>query len=133
VATERRVERVSGTIMSLWLLVLGLPVLILAIGFFVLSIDRAERRARRGLYRNLGLEDVTVEFLMERNRGVLKEITFVRGYGEAAIREAQATAAERSRNVKLLRPRLQVVAPDPSTTPTDPPPPDAPPAEDDGA
>ncbi|HEY3948394.1 hypothetical protein [Phenylobacterium sp.] len=116
--------------MSLWLLVLVLPVLVLAVGLFVLSLDRAERRARRGLYRNLGLEDVTVEFLMERNRGVLKEITFVRGYGEAAIREAQATAAERSRNVKLLRPRLQVVAPDPSK---DPPPPDAPPAKDDGA
>src|SRR3569833_1282143 len=97
--------------MTFWLLLFGgLLLLLLAAGLFVRALNRAERRARRGLYHNLGLEDVTVDFLMERNRGVLAEITFVRGYGEAAVRDAEAAAAERSRNGKQLRPRLQVVA-----------------------
>jgi hypothetical protein len=97
--------------MTLWLMLLGaILLLLLAAALCLRAIDRAERRARRGLYHNLGLEDVTVDYLMQRNRGVLAELTFVRGYGEAAVREAQAAAAERSRNVKQMRPRLQVVA-----------------------
>ncbi|MBS0359997.1 MAG: hypothetical protein JSR98_01345 [Proteobacteria bacterium] len=109
--------------MTLWLLLLGglLLILLVVAGLFLRALDRAERRARRGLYRNLGLEDVTVDFLMERNRGVLAEITFVRGYGEAAVRDAQVAAAEHSRNVKLLRPQLQVVARDASSPGADQP------------
>jgi len=95
--------------MLVWMWLLGGSALIIAIGACVLSMSRAERRARRSLYRTLGLGEATVDFLMERNRDVLGELTFVRAQGETAVTEAMAAAAERSRNVAFLRPALRLV------------------------
>ena len=95
--------------MPLWVwLFVGL-LLVVVIGACLVAMSRAERRARRTLYRALGLGETTVGFLMERNRDVLAELTFVRGQGEAAVNEALAAAAERSRNVTFLRPALRLV------------------------
>ncbi len=72
--------------MLLWIsLLLGL-LFVLATAGLVLSMSRAERRARRNLYRSLGLSETTVEFLMERNRDVLAELSYVRREGEAKIK-----------------------------------------------
>jgi hypothetical protein len=72
-----------------------------------LSMGRAERRARRKLYRSLGLTETTVEFLMERNRDVLAELNYVRREGESAIGETAQAAPERDRNVVFLRSGLR--------------------------
>ena len=72
--------------MLLWVSLLGVVALTLLTGALVLSMARAERRARRSLYRSLGLSETTVEFLMTRNRDVLTELTYVRKEGEAKIR-----------------------------------------------
>src|SRR5882724_8456406 len=90
--------------MLLWVSLLGGLALILAISGLTLSMSRAERRARRTLYRSLGLAETTVEFLMERNRDVLTELTYLRHEGEAAVRPAPEAAAQRGRNVVFLRP-----------------------------
>ena len=56
--------------MLLWVLLLGGLVAVLVIAALILSISRAERRARRSLYLRPGPgRDLTIEFLMERNRG----------------------------------------------------------------
>jgi hypothetical protein len=72
--------------MFLWVSLFGGLALILSIAGLVLSMGRAERRARRKLYRSLGLEETTVDFLMARNRDVIAELTYVRHQGEAKIR-----------------------------------------------
>ena len=93
--------------MLVWLLVFGGLATILAIVVLILTIGRAERRARRSLYRALGLAETTVEFLMERNRDVLAELSYVRGQGEAALNEAVEAAPSRHRNVIFLRPGVR--------------------------
>jgi hypothetical protein len=119
--------------MLLWVLLIGGLVAILAIVVLVVSVSRAERRARRSLYRALGLADTTVEFLMERNRDVLTELSYVRGQGEAAVSQEIEAALLRHRNVVFLRPGLRPQrAPDgeagadeddrPDRGPTSPPP-----------
>lgn len=93
--------------MLLWVLLIGGLATILAIVVLVVSVSRAERRARRSLYRALGLADTTVEFLMERNRDVLAELSYVRGQGEAAVSQEIEAALQRHRNVVFLRPGLR--------------------------
>lgn len=99
--------------MLLWVLLIGGLAAILAMFALTLSIARAERRARRSLYRALGLAETTVDFLMERNRDVLAELSYVRGQGEAALSEAIEAAPSRHRNVILLRPALRSERPQP--------------------
>jgi hypothetical protein len=72
--------------MLLWISLFGGLALILAMIALMLSMGRAERRARRSLYRALGLAEATVDFLMKRNRDVLAELNYVRRQGEAGIR-----------------------------------------------
>jgi hypothetical protein len=90
--------------MLLWVLLIGGLAAMLAIVALILSVSRAEHRARRSLYRTLGLAETTVEFLMERNRDVLTELSYVRGQGEAAVSEAIEASPSRHRNVVFLRP-----------------------------
>jgi hypothetical protein len=90
--------------MLLWVLLISGFAAVLAIAALILSVSRAERRARRGLYRALGLAETTIEYLMERNRDVLAELSYVRGQGEAAVSEAIEAAPSRHRNVVFLRP-----------------------------
>jgi hypothetical protein len=92
--------------MVLWVLLFGGLAAICAIVTLILSVSRAERRARRSLYRALGLAETTVDFLMARNRDVLTELSYVRGEGEAAVSEAIEAAPSRHRNVVFLRPGL---------------------------
>ncbi len=64
--------------MLLWVLVIvGLAMAAAALGL-VVAMRQAERRARRSLFRGLGLDDETVELLMARNGDVLAELTLVR-------------------------------------------------------
>jgi hypothetical protein len=109
--------------MLLWLpFLIGLGV-ILGTSGLVLAMGRAERRARRTLYRLLGLTETTVDFLMERNRNVLAELTHVRDKGEGAIGEAVEGAAPRDRKVIFLRPgtRIGPFESSPGAVPTEPP------------
>jgi hypothetical protein len=68
---------------------------------------RAERRARRSLYRALGLAEVTVEFLMERNRDVLTELSYVRENEATLIETIQFTPPRQA--AAGLRPKLRLV------------------------
>lgn len=95
--------------MLLWLSFFGVLALILAVGGLLLSMSRAERRARRNLYRSLGLAEATVEFLMERNRDVLTELSYVRHQGEARIHRE---ALPRDRDMATLRRDLRFSRPD---------------------
>jgi hypothetical protein len=64
--------------MILWaLLSVGLA-LLLAAAILAVAMLRAERRARRRLYRALGLADEAVELLMARSADVLTEISLLR-------------------------------------------------------
>ncbi|HEY0437546.1 MAG TPA: hypothetical protein VGC92_12970, partial [Phenylobacterium sp.] len=59
----RDVSRVQRGSMLLWILLLGgLALAAAAVGLF-LAMGRAERRARRTLFRALGLPDETVDLL----------------------------------------------------------------------
>jgi hypothetical protein len=93
--------------MLLWLpLLIGLGV-ILGTSGLILATSRAERRARRGLYRALGLAESTVEFLMQRNRDVIAELTYLRREGEGGLAEGTGAAARRDRKVVLRKPELR--------------------------
>jgi hypothetical protein len=109
--------------MLLWVLLIGGLAAVLTIVALVLLVSRAEHRARRSLYRALGLAETTVDFLMERNRDVLTELSFVRGQGEAAVSEAIEAAPSRHRNVVFLRPGAHSPRPDGGGPPDDEPPP----------
>lgn len=102
--------------MLLWVSILGGLALIIGTTALVLSMGRAERRARRNLYRSLGLAETTVEYLMARNRDVLSELTYVRHRGEDAVGKAFDSASSRSRRVPLLRAEMD--AERPSSDPT---------------
>ncbi len=71
--------------MLLWVSLFGIVALTLFVGALIISMARAERRARRSLYLALGLSEPTVDFLMTRNRDVLTELNYVRSEGEAKI------------------------------------------------
>jgi len=64
--------------MLLWIsLIGGLGLAAAAVGLLV-AMRHAERRARRTLFRALGLDDATVDLLMARNGDVLAELALVR-------------------------------------------------------
>ncbi len=90
--------------MLLWLsLLVGLGVILGTVGL-AWAMRRAERRARRGLYRSLGLAESTVEFLMQRNRDVIVELTYLRRQGEGGLAEGAGAATVRDRKVFLRKP-----------------------------
>jgi hypothetical protein len=89
---------------------LSVGVMLMAIiAWLVLAMSLAERRARRSLYRALGLAEATVEFLMERNRDVLAELSYLR-QNQTAVEEAvqqappRPSAGGRRPNLRLVRP-----------------------------
>src|SRR5260221_7218628 len=70
--------------MLLWIWLLLALTLAAVGGGLLFAMARAERRARRGLYRALELDDATVELLMARNGNVLADLALVRRPGRAA-------------------------------------------------
>jgi hypothetical protein len=100
--------------MLLWVLLSVGLMLLAASAWLILAMSRAERRARRNLYRSLGLAEATVDFLMERNRDVLTELSYVR-QDEAALDEAVLTAPPRPATGLGIRPNLRLVSPDADT------------------
>lgn len=62
--------------MLLWVTLLAGMLIVTTL--LVVAMLRAERRARRSLYRALDLSEETVELLMSRNGDVLSELTLVR-------------------------------------------------------
>jgi hypothetical protein len=105
--------------MQLWIWVLGGTALAAAAVALFVAMGQAERRARRTLFRALGLDASTVELLMSRNGDVLAELTLVRRQDLAPpAPEPKATepeiAAERPRpSIRLVHP-----APDQTADPT---------------
>jgi hypothetical protein len=89
--------------MLLWLLLLVGLGMVLGTGGLVLAMGSAERRARRTLYRSLGLAESTVEFLMKRNRDVIAELNYLRRQGEVTLIDVSAPAARRERKLTLRR------------------------------
>lgn len=64
--------------MLLWILLLGGLALVAAALGLILAMGHAERRARRTLFRALGLPEETVDLLMARNGDVMDELALVR-------------------------------------------------------
>jgi hypothetical protein len=65
--------------MTLWaLLIIGLG-LVIAAGALLVAASRAELRARRNLYRSLGIGEEAVDLLIARNGDVLSELSLLRG------------------------------------------------------
>jgi hypothetical protein len=95
--------------MLLWILLLAGLTLMAVTAWLVLAMGRAERHARRSLYRALGLAEATVDFLMERNRDVLTELSYVR-QDEAAVIAAAQIAPPRQASGDM-RPNLRLVRP----------------------
>jgi hypothetical protein len=91
------------------LLLAGLVLMAVSAGL-VLAMGSAERRARRSLYRALGLAEDTVDFLMERDRDVLTELSYVR-QDEAAVAAAPQIAPPRQAATDGMRPNLRLVRP----------------------
>jgi hypothetical protein len=94
--------------MLIWILLSVGLLLAMTCAWLAVSMGRAERRARRSLYRTLGLAEATVDFLMERNRDVLAELSYVRE-NEATVAETiqfapprQAAAGDRPK-LRLVR------------------------------
>lgn len=101
--------------MLFWILFIAGLTLMATSTWFVVAMWRAERRARRSLYRSLGLAEATVDFLMERNRDVLTELSYVR-QDEAALNEAVQMAPPRPTREVGIRPNLRLVQPDADAT-----------------
>src|SRR5471032_1479777 len=107
-SADRWLLRPERGSMLLWVLLLTGLTLMAASAWLVLSMSRAERRARRGLYRALGLAEATVDFLMERNRDVLTELSYVR-QEEIAAGEAVQVVPPRQPVAGGIRPNLRLV------------------------
>ncbi|HEY2357753.1 MAG TPA: hypothetical protein VGH86_09915 [Phenylobacterium sp.] len=74
--------------MRLWILLIGgcTFLLVVCAWLLLLAMNRSERRARRALYRSLGMSDVTIDELMGRNGDVSQELE--------AFRERRVTSDE---------------------------------------
>ena len=93
--------------MLIWILLSVGLMLAAGCGWLGVSMLRAERRARRSLYRALGLAEATVEFLMERNRDVLTELSYVRENEATLIETIQFTPPRQA--TAGIRPNLRLV------------------------
>ncbi len=80
--------------MLLWLVIGGLGLTVVAVVLLILAMRQADRRARRSLFRALGLSDDTVELLMSRNGDVLAELTLVRRHAPSAAADEAHAATE---------------------------------------
>jgi len=101
--------------MLLWILLLGGLALAAAVMAMVLAMGRAERRARRSLFRALGLPEETVELLMARNGDVLAELALVRRQDLAGLSAAdpathEPPVARGQAAIRLVHPQGPTVA-----------------------
>ena len=97
--------------MLLWVSLLAGLLIVTTV--LVVAMLRAERRARRALFRALELSEDTIELLMSRNGDVLSELTLVRispptPEADAIERAAQAPVPEtpqrRHPTIRLVHP-----------------------------
>jgi hypothetical protein len=80
--------------MPLWIWLIGGVALAVAGVALFLAMASAERRARRTLFRALGLDEPTIQLLMARNGDVLAELALVRRAELAPDPRADAPAAD---------------------------------------
>jgi hypothetical protein len=80
--------------MLLWIWLIGGVALAAAVVGLIVAVSQAERRARRTLFRALGLDEETVELLMARNGDVLAELALVRRQDLAALSGAEPAEPE---------------------------------------
>jgi hypothetical protein len=86
------------------LLLSGLA-LVVAVVALVVSMARADRRARRSLFRNLDLNEETVDLLMSRNGDVRAELALVRVSPPAELLANAEPAPEAPRpTIRLIHP-----------------------------
>jgi hypothetical protein len=103
--------------MLLWIWLLGGMGLAAAAVGLILAMSHAERRARRMLFRALGLDEATVELLMARNGDVMAELALVRRQDLAPAEPHEPASARPTASIRLVHP----TADEASSTP---PPPD---------
>jgi hypothetical protein len=90
--------------MLLWIWLLGgLGLAVAAVGL-ILAMRHAETRARRTLFRALGLDEATVDLLMARNGDVLAELALVRRQDLSAADAPEALAARGKPAIRLVHP-----------------------------
>ena len=87
-------------LVSIWLIG-GLALMIGAV-VLVVAMRRAERRARRVLFRALGLDEPTIDLLMARNDEVLAELARMRR-GDAARGPSDAAPIRPNPAIRRLR------------------------------
>ena len=99
--------------MLLWVsLVVGLA-LLGAVAALIVAMFRAERRARRNLYRTLGLAEETIDLLMSHSGDVLSGLALVRisaAAGEPAGEPDQELPAQDALPFRL-QPTIRLVHP----------------------
>jgi hypothetical protein len=106
--------------MLLWILLLGGLALTTAVVWLALSMGRAERRARRALFRAVGLDETMVELLMDRDGDVLAELTLVRRAEAGAHPPLEPTsegARRRAPQIRLVHPAGPAQNPDSADPP----------------
>lgn len=99
-------------LLVIWLIG-GLALTAAAAGL-ALAMSHAERRARRTLFRTLGLDAATVELLMARNRDVLAELALVRRQdlptGQAAGDPPAVASPQGRAAIRLVHPAPEAAA-----------------------
>ena len=107
--------------MLLWILLLGGLALVAAALALVLAMGSAEKRARRSLFRTLGLPEETVDLLMARNGDVLAELALVRRQDMAGLTGAGLSGAEPAAlepSASRAQPAIRLVHPTGVAAPT---------------
>jgi hypothetical protein len=103
--------------MLLWISLLGGTALLVSVIMLIVAMARAERRARRNLFRALGLPEETVELLMARNSDILAELALVRianaTAGEADLAEPDEPATVADTLPHRLQPTIRLIHPAP--------------------
>jgi len=106
--------------MLLWIWLLGgLGLAAAAVGLIV-AMRHAERRARRTLFRALGLDEATVELLMARNGDVLAELALVRRKDLTPADLHEAPVARGKPAIRLVHPASEEPQPAPPPDPGGP-------------
>jgi ParB-like chromosome segregation protein Spo0J len=91
--------------MLLWIQLLGGLAAIWAIAALIAAMSRAERRARRMLFRSLGLNEEMVELLITRKGDIRAELELVRLAPPATVDPLlQLAAADTQANIRLVHP-----------------------------
>jgi hypothetical protein len=90
--------------MLLWIWLLGgLGLAAVGVGL-IFAMGHAERRARRMLFRALGLDEATVELLMARNGDVMAELALVRRQDTSPAEPSEPASAHPKASIRLVHP-----------------------------